>query len=677
MYGRGPGGTAHWAGLIFTDNGIYQIIYGMTMWYNSTTTDAAPVTFGLIASCDGMQFTDLGLQQTSLPTPAGPWWQVYNGEFSVDSNNGARLQQADANGFWRNLAVREGFRDSDYTVDAIMGSDCYCGGLAVRVQDQDNYCAILVFGQYHTVWAMRVRNGVLTPQLLYQPVSGWGSGPLHMRVQVQGDTLNIWAYSSLWGWEQLVYSNQTLLGASGNDPALLEGGVGLCTILSGDISATASCTSLNIGYGGTVDFGALYANQTIISDTLTDTDYATILPTYDAAGNMTSDGIYRYSYDAWNRLVEVHRASPAGTIADVDRVAEYRYDGLGRRISKIVSNSGSLNKMEYYGYAGWQLLEVRDGNGDCKQQFVWGSQYIGEAICMDVANENYDCTGEGSRHFFYMQDANWNVIAMREATTSSGVTTNSIIERYEYDPYGSVRIYKGSAPPGGAESQSLTSKSLKWLNTNLPENPVLYAGYFYDAETGHYHVNHRTYQPELCCWPQRDPLGYADSCNLYSYTGNKPASATDPYGLKTRDISVGWSEWPFELAGSATVEWDAYCTGSCPNKRAFVVWKGIVSKHLFRYLGGAIPVPGPDIEIGGVDIGAEYDWVAEEYDIPVSCPWTRAGGERRVLFVRILVYEGAHAGPIPIPPGREPKYTSPSIFLDDVDCCCACSGIPI
>jgi len=37
-------------------------------------------------------------------------------------------------------------------------------------------------------------------------------------------------------------------------------------------------------------------------------------------------------------------------------------------------------------------------------------------------------------------------------------------------------------------------------------NPIPFAGYFYDNETGLYHVRHRMYSPILQRWPQRNPL---------------------------------------------------------------------------------------------------------------------------------------------------------------------------
>ena len=65
-----------------------------------------------------------------------------------------------------------------------------------------------------------------------------------------------------------------------------------------------------------------------------------------------------------------------------------------------------------------------------------------------------------------------------------------------YDPYGRPTFMDGTwGSPGG---------------TSGKENRILYAGYFWDAESGLYHVRHRMYHPTLGRWMQRDPAGYVD-----------------------------------------------------------------------------------------------------------------------------------------------------------------------
>jgi len=85
-------------------------------------------------------------------------------------------------------------------------------------------------------------------------------------------------------------------------------------------------------------------------------------PEYDLAGNLTYDGVYAYSYDAWNRLVKVSKAFKEGTDNSGDVtlgslqtgsvVATMTYDGRGRRISKAVGNSGYLDCTYHYYYDG-------------------------------------------------------------------------------------------------------------------------------------------------------------------------------------------------------------------------------------------------------------------------------------------------------------------------------------
>jgi len=82
-----------------------------------------------------------------------------------------------------------------------------------------------------------------------------------------------------------------------------------------------------------------------------------VVPAHDQAGNMTKvprpddwDVLYDLTYDAWNRLVKVS--------AGEQTVAEYEYDGLNRRIVKVVY--GALPHKEHFYYnEGWQVVEVR------------------------------------------------------------------------------------------------------------------------------------------------------------------------------------------------------------------------------------------------------------------------------------------------------------------------------
>jgi hypothetical protein len=59
---------------------------------------------------------------------------------------------------------------------------------------------------------------------------------------------------------------------------------------------------------------------------------------YDEAGNLVSDGLWRYQWDAENRLVGMTTLAEAVSVGVANQKLSFRYDHLGRRIQKRVQN---------------------------------------------------------------------------------------------------------------------------------------------------------------------------------------------------------------------------------------------------------------------------------------------------------------------------------------------------
>ena len=92
--------------------------------------------------------------------------------------------------------------------------------------------------------------------------------------------------------------------------------------------------------------------------------------TYDADGNMTSDGRFRYTWNAENRLVRAQEL-----VAPTNRnpyTIAYAYDHKGRMVSKrITENDGSdtLIKSIAYVWDGWNVIRETVTNPSTLQPF--------------------------------------------------------------------------------------------------------------------------------------------------------------------------------------------------------------------------------------------------------------------------------------------------------------------
>jgi RHS repeat-associated protein len=237
-------------------------------------------------------------------------------------------------------------------------------------------------------------------------------------------------------------------------------------------------------------------------------------PTYDAAGNTTRDETGQtYTYDAWNRLVQVK--NPGGGV-----IASYSYDTLGRR---IVENEGGAKDLYYSNQ--WQVLEEQVG-GFTQAQYVWSPVYVDAMVERD----------QGGQRLYVQQDANWDVTALVDTTTGA------VQERYAYDPYGKASVLTPNFTP---RSNSLFG----WV--------YLHQGERFDTITSLYNFRHRDYSAALGRWMQTDPKGYeAGDSNLYRFVFDNPSTLTDPQGLGcgcSSDSTAGTAPIPVVAGGPSDV----------------------------------------------------------------------------------------------------------------------------
>ncbi len=211
---------------------------------------------------------------------------------------------------------------------------------------------------------------------------------------------------------------------------------------------------------------------------------------YDNNGNLTqktpkTPGPFTsYEYDAENKLV---RVVSNGTTAN------YKYDGLGRRVEKEVINVGTT--ITQYIYDNEDIFLELDGSNNIVARYTHGPG-IDEPLIME----------KGGASFFYHADG---LGSITEITDTAGV----VKQRYTYSSFGKI------------ESQ---------LDPNFIQ-PYTFTAREFDLETGLHFYRARYYDASLGRFLGEDALrGWPDlpqSLNLFSYVRNDPANFLDPYGL--------------------------------------------------------------------------------------------------------------------------------------------------
>jgi len=194
-----------------------------------------------------------------------------------------------------------------------------------------------------------------------------------------------------------------------------------------------------------------------------------------------------YEYDAENRLIRV---------ASLDKTVNYKYDGMGRRVEKEITETAVTNVTQYI-YDREDILLELDGSNNIIARYTHGPG-IDEPLI----------TQRGGQSFFYHADG---LGSITELTDTAGTVGQS----YIYSSFGKI------------ESQ---------LDSNFVQ-PYTFTSREFDPETGLYFYRARYYNPDTGRFIHEDPVRFFGGINFYVYSSNNPINNVDPDGLFVINIA--------------------------------------------------------------------------------------------------------------------------------------------
>ncbi|MGO4703878.1 RHS repeat-associated core domain-containing protein [Dyella sp. 2RAB6] len=195
--------------------------------------------------------------------------------------------------------------------------------------------------------------------------------------------------------------------------------------------------------------------------------------TYDANGNLTSDGTSTYVWNARNQLVQVKQGAAT--------VASYSYDSMGRRVAKTIQGVATS-----YLYDGPNA--VQESAGGVVNPILTGLN----------VDERFARNDVGGRSYF-LADAVGSTVALTDSNAN-------VLQRYSYDSYGNASM------------------------TGAFTNPYQFTGRENDGG-GLYYYRARYYAPAMGRFISEDALGMAAGLDGYAYADNNPVSIIDPSGF--------------------------------------------------------------------------------------------------------------------------------------------------
>ncbi|MEU6322774.1 RHS repeat-associated core domain-containing protein [Streptomyces sp. NPDC047009] len=202
--------------------------------------------------------------------------------------------------------------------------------------------------------------------------------------------------------------------------------------------------------------------------------------THDPNGNRTEDDGFAYRYDYRNQLVELR-----------DKVANSQTRFLRDAFGRVCAEQSD---------AGARVL-LYDGRRVVEE---YADTDLRRSVVSADRDDQYLLTSSSGAEGYLLHDLTRSVRIVHDGTT--------VRSTYRYDEFG--RLLTATSP--------------------ADDNIFFYAGMRLTGASGAYDCDSRTYDPADGRFLQRDPRGFVDGTNLYTYARNDPLSLSDPRGTESR-----------------------------------------------------------------------------------------------------------------------------------------------
>ncbi len=284
---------------------------------------------------------------------------------------------------------------------------------------------------------------------------------------------------------------------------------------------TLTVTSTIGGATTTLDTGYVFVPLT--AETLT----------YDADGNLRSDGRWLYTWDAENRLKTLSKQNPASA-PNYTWTYTFLYDGLSRRIGTKIDwyftpgLSYYFTEYDAFVFDDWNLvMSGKNSSGSISSgtrlSYVWGPD-IGSNPSGHGSWQKAGGVGglvavlspTDTNRMLPLMDRLGNVTGYRKAVSGTAATLSAV---FEYDAFG--REVRSSGPVSDAMRFRFSTK-------------YHHGGPYTETDAGLVYYGYRFYDPDRGRWVNRDPIGEKGGRNLYGMVKNSPPNFIDVLG---RDIS--------------------------------------------------------------------------------------------------------------------------------------------